>query len=203
MKGRDEIQNALRGRSLAEAYVNLWGMNDSARKVGEVVTEKIINLEFEEPTCKEEICVGCQAIRVCDDALKYMRNLMKKRLKGMMSHDELMEANLRRFGEAEKRKREHWRDILGEYQPVFIKILNNRDELYKMELSAQEAHLSIEEKLLSNGWVMPHFIEDDKKMKLAFYSNIPIDKKEEVKKIEINLQELEPELDEEYFEREA
>lgn len=169
------------GDSLVQAYQNKYGKLGDDDNIRSVVS-KVLSVEYEETTCKAENCIGCKVVYDdCEDAIKHTRNIMKRRLKGEITHAELMRLNEERFGPPKAKLIKHWKQILGAYEEDFKKIINSPSQFDKMTVENQIFHRNVEKQLIYHGWVMPK-IENGKLKFTTFHPSgkaIAIEKAEE------------------------
>jgi hypothetical protein len=126
-----------------------------------------IDLRHEALVCQFEDCIDCPALDGCNDAIGHIKNTLRKRFRGEITHDELLTENYRRFG-PDKRKSTHWKDIVGEIEQQITAIVRmqpeQRQQVYaKMGQTERDVMDNIFDRLSRNSWFKP-FLDDEGKL---------------------------------------
>lgn len=118
-------------------------------------------VRYEKPVCTHDICMGCRQIDDCADAIRYLRNTLRKRTAGLLTHQQLLEENSRRFGTADHSRIVHWKDLIGDQLEIFKALAEAAPEsrantINKMSDNAKEVYNERLKTLNYYGWFAPY-----------------------------------------------
>lgn len=153
------------------------------------------DVRIKETTCKEAVCMNCLSVGGCADAIRHIKNVLKKRFLGTMTHDQLTAELDRRFGPAKPEKQTPWEVIIEPERMIIEKIVSVAPEsrpttIGKLTEEVQEQYRQALERLNAHRWAGPYI----KNGRLCFGSfwdrNQPEMTEDEVQAEELTEEEL-------------
>lgn len=136
---------------------------------------------YTKPVCQEETCISCKNLSDCQDAIRHIQGLFRKRTRGELTHDALVAGNKARFGNPTVYHiRKHWREILRDdiqwFKPLVKQLTdatneeraNVRNKIINGPTGAE--YIALVEELAQNQWYWMRIGDDNK---LVFRTNIP------------------------------
>lgn len=124
----------------------------------------------EQPTCASSDCIGCDAIDDCNDVIIHITSTLKKRMAGLITHEELVAENSRRLGPEKPKTQIHWKYLINDMEQTIRDITLLPDAVRERTVSklTEDARAKLQNVFVNlnrNGWFAPYMDDGELKFK--------------------------------------